>query len=383
MRAERPLLDPRSYRRVVVKVGSAVLSGAAGRARQLAIAEQIAALKAEGRQVVLVSSGAVASGMAKLGLKERPKTMPGKQAAAAVGQPVLMQLWEQAFAWYDLRVGQVLLTAEDLAHRHRYLNARHTLETLLEWNVVPIINENDTVMVDEIKFGDNDQLSALIASLVGADLLLVLSDIDALYDADPRMNPTASPVRYVERVDAEVMRMAGDTPGHAGTGGMRSKLLAAKKAQDAGIPMLLLPGEDPRSITRALQGEPVGTFFAGGNKRYSGRKLWLYQLPKPAGEIVVDAGAARALRQGGASLLPAGIREVRGNFGVGEAVRCLDAGGELIGVGLVNYSSAEIERIKGAKTKDIERILGYNHSDEVIHRDHFALAGELSPSDGS
>lgn len=373
-------MDPKSYRRLVVKVGSAVLSGAAGRARQLAIAEQIAALNAEGREVVLVSSGAVATGMAKLGLKERPKTMPGKQAAAAVGQPVLMQLWEQAFAWYGLRVAQILLTAEDLAHRHRYLNARRTLETLLEWKIVPVINENDTVMVDEIKFGDNDQLSALIASLVGADLLVVLSDIDALYDADPRANPAAKPVHYVEQVDAEVMKMAGDAPNRAGTGGMKSKLLAAEKAQAAGIPMLLLPGTDPRSIAGALRGEPLGTLFAGGNKRYSGQRLWLYQLPKPAGEIVVDAGAAKALRQGGASLLPAGIREVRGSFAVGEAVRCLDSSGQLIGVGLVNYSSAEIERIKGAKTKDIEGILGYNHSDEVIHRDYFALAGELSPS---
>ncbi|PZA07316.1 MULTISPECIES: glutamate 5-kinase [unclassified Meiothermus] len=383
MRPERPLLDSRNYRRLVIKVGSAVLAGAPGRARQLAIAEQVAALKAEGREVVLVSSGAVASGMAKLGLKERPKTMPGKQAAAAVGQPLMMQLWEQAFSWYSLQVAQILLTAEDLAHRHRYLNARRTLETLLDWHVVPVINENDTVMVDEIKFGDNDQLSALIASLVGADLLVVLSDIDALYDADPRTNPAAKPVRYIEQVDAEVMRMAGDAPNRTGTGGMRSKLLAAKKAQDAGIPLLLLPGLNPHSIAEALRGEPVGTFFAAGNRRYGGQRLWLAQLPKPAGEIVVDAGAAKALRQGGASLLPAGIREVRGNFGEGEAVRCLDPNGRLIGVGLVNYSSAEIERIKGAKTKDIAAILGYRHSDEVIHRDHFALAGELAPSSGS
>lgn len=365
---------------MVIKVGSAVLSGTSGRARQLAIAEQIAALRAEGRQVVLVSSGAVATGMARLGLKGRPKTMPGKQAAAAVGQPLLMQLWEQAFSWYDLKVAQILLTAEDLAHRHRYLNARRTLETLLEWKIVPVINENDTVMVDEIKFGDNDQLSALMASLVGADLLVVLSDIDALYDADPRTNPAAKPVRYVERVDASVMRMAGDTPGRSGTGGMKSKLLAARKAQDAGIPMLLLPGTDPSSIGAALRGEPIGTLFAGGRKRYSGQRLWLYQLPKPAGEIVVDAGAAQALRRGGASLLPAGIREVRGSFAAGEAVRCLDSSGQLIGVGLVNYSAAEIERIKGAKTKEVESILGYHLSDEVIHRDHFALAGELNPS---
>lgn len=370
-------LSAKTHHRIVVKVGSAVLSGPSGRRQQLAIADQIAGLRGEGREVVLVSSGAMATGLGKLGLHERPKTMPGKQAIAAVGQPTLMYLWEQAFGWYDLKVAQILLTAEDLAHRHRYLNARQTILTLLAWGIVPIINENDTVMVDEIKFGDNDQLSALIASLVGADLLILLSDIEALYDADPRTHPEAKPIHHVERVDALVMRMAGEEPGQVGTGGMRSKLLAAEKAQAAGIPTLLLPGTRPESIAQALRGETVGTLFAGGNRRYSGQKLWLYQLPKPQGEVVVDPGAAQALRQGGASLLPAGILEVRGTFGVGEAVRCLDAEGSLIGVGLVNYSAAELGRIKGRKTREIETVLGYKNTDEAIHRDHFALASEI------
>ncbi|MER3555743.1 MAG: glutamate 5-kinase [Meiothermus sp.] len=391
------------YRRLVVKVGSAVIAGRQGlqRERLENIAAQILSLRAEGREIVLVSSGAVASGVAKLGLRERPKTMPGKQAAAAVGQPVLMGAWAEAFAnargrgqGSGLRknlpphpeprtrnpaveIAQILLTAEDLAHRHRYLNARHTLETLLQWGILPVINENDTVMVDEIKFGDNDQLSALIASLVGADLLVLLSDVEALYDADPRSNPAAKPVPYVRQVDFEVLAMAGESPNGVGTGGMRSKLLAAEKAQAAGIPMLLLPGTQDNAVLEALAGEPIGTLFAGGNRRYSGQKLWLYQLPKPKGEVVVDAGAAKALRQGGASLLPAGIRAVRGSFGVGEAVKCLDDRGNLIGIGLVNYGSGEIERIKRAKTKDIEGILGYKHSDEVIHRDYFALGSEL------
>lgn len=375
--AERKPINAQNYHRLVVKVGSAVLSGAKGRQQQLEIAAQIAALRAEGREVVLVSSGAVATGLSKLGFKERPKTMPGKQALAAVGQPTLMYLWEQAFSWYDLKVAQVLLTAEDLGHRQRYLNARQTLETLLEWGIVPIINENDTVMVEEIKFGDNDQLSALIASLVGADLLILLSDIEALFEADPRTHPEARPIPFVERVDAAVLRMAGDSPGRVGTGGMKSKLLAAEKAQAAGIPTLLLPGHRPQSISQALRGEPVGTLFAGGSRRYSGRKLWLYQLPKPQGEVVVDAGAAQALRQGGASLLPAGIKEVRGQFGVGEAVRCLDTEGSLIGIGLVNYSASELSRIKGRKTREIEALLGYKNTDEAIHRDYFALASEL------
>lgn len=370
-------MPPQTYRRLVIKVGSAVLSGPAGRQQQLAIAAQIAGLRREGREVVLVSSGAMAMGLGKLGLTERPRTMPGKQAVAAVGQPTLMYWWEQAFGWYDLKVAQILLTAEDLAHRHRYLSARQTLETLLEWGIVPIINENDTVMVDEIKFGDNDQLSALIATLVGADLLILLSDIEALYEADPRTHPTAQPIHFVERVNAQVLQMAGDDPNRVGTGGMKSKLLAAEKAQAAGIPTLLLPGTRSQSIAEALRGEPIGTLFAGGNRRYSGRKLWLYQLPKPQGEIVVDAGAALALRQGGASLLPAGILEVRGQFGVGEAVRCLDERGHLIGVGLVHYSAAELRRIQRRKTQDIEAILGYKNTDEAIHRDYFALASEL------
>ncbi len=374
---DRRPLPLQTYRRLVIKVGSAVISGPGGRQQQLAIASQVAALRGEGREVVLVSSGAMATGLGKLGFKERPKTMPAKQAIAAVGQPTLMYWWEQAFGWYDLKVAQILLTAEDLAHRHRYLNARQTLETLLEWGIVPIINENDTVMVDEIKFGDNDQLSALIATLVGADLLILLSDIEALYDADPRTHPTARPIPYVERVDAQVLQMAGDSPNQVGTGGMRSKLLAAQKAQAAGVPTLLLPGTRPQSIAEALRGEPVGTLFAGGSRRYSGKKLWLYQLPKPQGEIVVDAGASGALRQGGASLLPAGILEVRGQFGVGEAVRCLDEKGNLIGVGLVNYSATELKRIRRRQTKDIEAILGYKNTDEAIHRDYFALVSEL------
>ncbi|RDI96098.1 glutamate 5-kinase [Meiothermus sp. QL-1] len=371
-------LPPTSYRRLVVKVGSAVLSGAGGRRHLLGIAAQVAALRAEGREVVLVSSGAQAMGMERLGLGEKPRTMPAKQALAAVGQPALMQLWEQAFSWYGHRVAQVLLTAEDLAHRHRYLNARQTLETLLSWGILPVINENDTVMVEEIKFGDNDQLSALIATLVGADLLVLFSDIEALFEADPRTHPAARPVPFVEEVDERVLGMAGEGPNRVGTGGMRSKLLAARKARAAGIPTLLLPGTRPESLPQALQGEPVGTFFAAGPRRYSGRKLWLYQLPKPQGEVVVDRGAARALQQEGASLLPAGILEVRGSFDVGEPVRCLDVEGGLIGVGLVNYSAAELRRIKGRKTQEIEAILGYKNTDEAIHRDYFALVSELS-----
>ncbi|MCS7173349.1 MAG: glutamate 5-kinase [Armatimonadetes bacterium] len=368
--------DPSTCRRVVVKVGSALIADPASRAIPR-LAGELAELRRGGREVVVVSSGAVALGTARLKLPTRPLSIPAKQAAAAVGQPLLMQAWAEAFGRHGLATAQVLLTAFDLADRARFLNARHTVETLLRWGVIPVVNENDTVAVEELKFGDNDHLSVLLATLVGADLLLVLSDVEALYDRDPRIHPDARPIRRVDRVDRELLARAGAEPGEVGTGGMRSKLLAAEKALAAGIPMWLLPGQRPHVIREALSGAPVGTLFWSAQRRYSGRKRWLYQLPRPAGELLLDAGAARALREEGASLLPAGILGVRGEFGVGDPVRCLDPQGRLVGVGLVNYSASEIERIKGAHTREIETRLGYKHSDEVIHRDHFVLAGDL------
>jgi len=288
----------------------------------------------------------------------------------------LMAHWEAAFAVHDLAIGQVLLTHDDMGDRGRFLSARHTLRALLDHGVVPIINENDTVATEEIKFGDNDQLAALIAGLVGADAAVILSDVDALYDADPRRVPTARPIPLVRRWDASYLDLAGGEAGELGTGGMRSKLLAAQKCLSAGIPLLIASGADPDVLVRALAGEAVGTLFAGRSRRFAGRKLWLAHLPRPAGDLVVDEGAARALREGGTSLLPVGVAAVTGHFGVGAPVRCLDPEGRLVGIGLVNYDAAEIERIRGCRTAEIEARLGYRHSDEVIHRDHFALAGE-------
>lgn len=373
------MTDAQAYRRLVVKVGSAVITGPDGLRQEVLdrLADELVELRAEGREVVVVSSGAVAAGTAQLRLAERPSTIPAKQAAAAVGQPLLVRAWGQAFRRHGLSVAQVLLTAPDLADRARFLHARHTLHTLLSWGVVPVVNENDTVVVEEVQFGDNDRLSVLVATLVGADLLVLLSDVEALFDRDPRIHPDAQPILWVERVDRTLLGFAGPAPNEVGSGGMRSKLLAAEKALAAGVPLLLLPGRRPGALRDALEGRPVGTLFWSSARRYGGRKLWLYQLPKPAGELLVDAGAARALRQSGASLLPAGIRGVRGQFGVGDPVRCLDPEGRLVGVGLVNYSAAEVELIKGLHSRDIEARLGYKHSDEVIHRDHFALASEL------
>lgn len=368
-------------RRLVIKVGSAVLTGPKGLNRVMIhrLSDQIAELRERDseREIVIVSSGAVASGLRKVGLTEKPRTIPQKQATAAVGQGVLMESWEAAFDKYDLLVAQILLTSEDLAHRHRYLNARNTLETLLDWGILPIINENDTVVVEEIKFGDNDQLSALIAGLIGAELVINLTDTQGLYDCDPRTYPNARLIPVVKRVDSKLLACATPLPGAVGTGGMLSKLSAARKCLASGIPMIIAPGRERDVLLRIFEGETLGTLFLPRKRIYHGRKLWLANLPKPAGDLILDDGAVTALQKRGKSLLPIGVREVRGNFGVGTPVRCLDEAGNIIGVGLSNYKSGEIESIKGRRSEEIEGVIGYKHSDEVIHRNNFVLAHEI------
>lgn len=367
-------------RRLVIKVGSAVLTGPRGLNRVMVhrLSDQIAELRerAHDLQIVIVSSGAVASGARKIGLTERPRTIPHKQAAAAVGQGVLMEAWEAAFEKYELLVAQVLLTSDDLAHRHRYLNARNTLETLLDWGILPIINENDTVVVEEIKFGDNDQLSALIATLVGADLVVNLTDTEGLYDCDPRLHITARLIPLVQRIDSKLLACAAPQPGAVGTGGMLSKINAARKCLASGIPLVIAPGKERDILLRLFEGEELGTFFLPRRRMYHGKKLWLANLPKPSGDLVIDGGAVRALRKSGKSLLPIGVRAVRGTFGVGAPVRCTDEEGNIVGVGLSNYKSGEIDQIKGRHSEEIETIIGYKHSDEVIHRNNFVLAGD-------
>ncbi len=368
----RPLADAK---RIVVKVGSAVLAGSTGllAERFAALARGVAALEQEGKEVVLVSSGAIAAGRALLG-RDRPRSLPELQALAAAGQPELMRAWKEAFA--PRPVAQVLLDAGDLADRRRFLNAKNTLETLLAWGVLPVVNENDTVMTEEIQFGDNDQLAVLIAGVVEAEAILLLSDVDALYDRDPREDPSARPVRVLDEVTPEVLAMASSRPGRAGRGGMRSKLFAAKRALDAGMLLWLLPGRDPDAILKAVRGEAIGTRFLPRGRRYGGRKRWLAQVPVTGGEIVVDSGAARALRERGASLLPVGVREVRGNFPAGSPVRVVDEEGRLVGYGLVEFGSETIARIRGLRTDEVRRLLGQEVPDEVVHRDHFALAEE-------
>ncbi len=379
----RANLAERRIRRLVVKVGSQVLTAEEGLNLEViaALARQIEDILGRGTQVILVSSGAVASGVRKIGLPGRPEELPRRQAAAAVGQAGLIMEYEKAFERYGRLVAQILLTSEDLSSRKRYLNARNTLNTLLEWGIVPVINENDTVSVEEIRLGDNDNLAAMITLLMDADLLIVLSDIDGLYDQDPRRNPSARLIPEVRAGHRQLERAAGDLPGELGTGGMRSKLSAARKVNTAGVPFVLARGTEESVLTRILAGEPLGTYFAPRAGRLARRKCWIAFSLKPRGSLGIDAGAVNALVRQGKSLLASGITVVRGEFAVGAPVTISGPDGEEIGVGLVNYSAADIRRILGLHSRHIRQVLGEKPYDEVIHRDNLAVLadGETPP----
>jgi glutamate 5-kinase len=362
-------------RRLVVKVGSGLISAGAG-----ADPERIGALAGEvadvrsGREVVLVSSGAIVTGMARLALGERPRSMPEKQAAAAVGQSALMRQYELAFAPHGLIVAQVLLTAQDIGDRTRYLNARNTLLTLLRFGVLPIVNENDTVAVDEIKVGDNDNLSALVASLVDADLLVLLTDVDGLYTADPRADTAARKLDTVSAVTDEIAGLVWDRVGRVSVGGMATKLQAAQKAAAAGIPMVIASGHEPGTLRRLLAGESVGTYFSPKADRLAARKRWIAFAVPPQGRLRVDAGALQALTRQGKSLLPSGVVAVEGEFSAGEIVAVVSGtDGKEVGRGLVNFDADEIRKIQGAQSREIEARLGYRSVDEVIHRDNLVI----------
>jgi glutamate 5-kinase len=367
----------RHTKRAVVKIGSNVLAGTGGlrRERVRALATEIAALSTANRQIVVVSSGAVAAGAARLeGSGRSAKRVEWRQAAAAVGQIGLMAAYERAFAAHDRHVAQVLLTHSDLADRRRYLNARHTLRTLLDLGVVPIVNENDTVAVEELNFGDNDNLSALTAALIEADLLVILSDVAGLYTVDPAVDPGAALVRVARADDEAVTCAAGPARTGVGTGGMASKLAAARKAAAAGIPTLIADGTREGVLGAIFDpAAESGTLLLADGDRLARRKHWIAYTLRPAGALHLDAGAERALARGGRSLLPSGVRAVEGAFGVGDCVRCLGPDGREFARGLVNYGAAELDRIKGAHTREIEQLLGYKASDEVIHRDDLVL----------
>ena len=362
--------------RVVVKIGSQILSSPEGieEGRIKGLVRDLAALHDQGKELVVVSSGAVAAGMTRLGVKERPKTVQQKQALAAVGQIRLMALYERYFSRFDKSVAQVLLTHEDLADRRRYLNAKHTLQTLLESSIITVVNENDTVAVEEIKFGDNDHLSSLVATLLEADLLVVLSDVDGIFDRDPRLHEGAQLIPLIADIKKSKKALSGESRSLYGTGGISSKISAAEKASAAGIPTLIANGLKAGVLLKLFDAqEEIGTLILPEENRMASRKHWIAYNLKPAGEIVVDQGAYEALVRKGKSLLPSGLKEVRGSFGVGECVRCLDPQGREFARGLVNYNAQELNQIKGLHTSKIEKVLGYKAYDEIIHRDDLVV----------
>ncbi|MCK5768873.1 glutamate 5-kinase [Algiphilus sp.] len=365
-------------RRLVVKVGSSLVTNQGKGLDGDAIAEwvgQITELLRAGVQVVLVSSGAVAEGRARLGMSQRPRTLHALQATAAVGQMGLVRAYENAFAQYGLNTAQVLLTHEDVAERSRYLNARSTLRTLLEWGVVPVVNENDTVSTDEIRLGDNDTLGALVCNLVEAEALIILTDQDGLYTRDPRQDDAAELIHDIGVSDPRLDDMAGDGMGALGRGGMRTKLTAARWAARSGASTIIAHGRRERVLVRLLEGEAeLGTMLHADEMRIGARKRWIAGQLQSRGVLHLDEGAVRALRGGGASLLPVGVRSVEGQFSRGDVVRCVAPDGAEIARGLVNYSAAEATRICGVPTREINDRLGYVGESELIHRDDLALS---------
>jgi glutamate 5-kinase len=365
----------REVKRVVVKVGSRLLSGEDGVVDQALISrivDQISVLKGEGIEVLLVTSGAIAAGRQELGMKTRPRSLPGLQAAAAVGQAILMHVYHEYFKKAGYCVGQILLTRDGLHHRDRHLNVRHTLQALLAEGVIPIINENDTVSVDEIKFGDNDRLAALVANLIRADLLILLTDVDGLLTS-PGPDRMREVIHQVDFITPEINGLIEDTANEHSRGGMRSKIEAAEIVTRAGGRVIIAGGARANVLTEIMEGKEVGTYFPTGFSRMRSRKCWIAFSCLEQGRIIVDSGARRALTEKSTSLLASGILEVEGDFEVGDMISIVDEDREEFCRGLVNYSSAELEKIRGEKTEKFESILGYKYYDEAVHRDNLLI----------
>lgn len=368
--------DFSNAKRVVVKIGSALLTDGGKGLNQAAIAvwvAQMAKLKQQGIEVVLVSSGSVAEGMVRLGLTSRPKALHELQAAASVGQMGLVQSFESNFQVHGLHAAQVLLTHDDLSDRKRYLNARSTLMSLLDYKVVPVINENDAVATEEIRFGDNDTLGALVANLIEADLLIILTDQLGLFDSDPSVNTDAVLIGQISSADLRLEAMAGESRSGLGRGGMATKVSAARLASRSGASTVIASGDVDNVITKVIAGEEVGTYLFANIEPIVARKQWLAGQLQAKGRLVLDAGAVEVLRKSGKSLLAVGIQAVEGHFSRGELVICLDSDGVEVARGLVNYKSEEVGLIKGRASSQFENILGYSDDDEVIHRDNLVL----------
>ena len=367
------LLNSKTF---VVKVGSSLVTNngeGLDRASIAAWAAQISTLVKQGKQIILVSSGAVAEGMQRLGWKKRPVEVNELQAAAAVGQMGLVQMYENCFSQHGLHTAQILLTHEDLTDRKRYLNARSTLKTLLDLNVIPIINENDTVVTEEIRFGDNDTLAALVANLIEADALVILTDQQGLYSADPRKDKDAKFINFESAGNVELEKMAGGAGSNVGTGGMLTKILAAKRAASSGAHTVIASGRETDVLIRLNLGEAIGTHLKASQMKTLAKKQWLADHLRTGGKLVLDDGAVKVLKTDGKSLLPIGVVDVQGSFERGDVVACVDATGSEIARGIVNYNSQEAARIMRKSSSEIEKILGYVEESELIHRDNLVL----------
>ncbi len=367
------------YHRIVVKFGTSLITGGSdhlNRDIMSSLVAQVAQLHKQGLELLVVSSGAIAAGRHKLGLTKERKGLPFKQVLASVGQSRLMQAYEELFGQHDITVAQALLTKADLSDRAGYLNARNTLLALLELRVLCIVNENDVVAVDEIegaRFGDNDNLSAMVANLVDADLLLLLTDTAGLYTADPHRHPNARLISRVERIDSEIERLAADTTNHLGTGGMITKIEAAKLATASGVTVVIADGREKDVILRLASGETLGTLFLPATSKLESRQRWMLSGLSTRGKLVVDSGAAMALKKQHRSLLAAGIRQIEGDFQRGDIVNIYDPEGSRLGCGITNYSSADINVIKGAHSRKIASLLGYDYGSEVVHRNNLVV----------
>lgn len=369
----------KNAKRIVVKVGSSTITHANGKpdfARMDRLARELSDLQNQGKEMILVTSGAVAVGVDRLGLTEKPKTIPGKQAAAAVGQGILMHTYDKFFSEYGQITAQVLITRQETVDRHRYINARNTFKELLKSRVIPIVNENDVVALDELKIGDNDNLSALVAGIVEADLVIILSDVDGLYTANPQTHPDAKLVSEVEEITPAIEASADGAGSSVGTGGMATKLQAAKNATTSGINLVIASGEELDSVTRILNGENIGTLFISRESRLQFRKKWLAFGARIKGKLTVDDGCAKALKKsGGCSILPVGIEAVEGEFEPGNTVSIINERGEELARGLSHYASDEIQKILGCHSDEIEVRLGHKAFDEVVHRDDLVIFG--------
>lgn len=369
----------KTAQRIVIKVGTSTLThphtGKLNLNQIEILVRQLVDLTYQGREIVLVTSGAVGAGLGRLGLERKPTLIMEHQALAAIGQGLLMQIYEKLFSDYDQLVAQILLTRSDVIDRKRYLNARNTILTLLKYHAIPIINENDSVATEELKFGQNDFLSALVAGLIEADLLIQLSDVDGLYTTDPHKNSSATLIPVIKEINSEILSMAGGSSTSCGSGGMKTKLEAAQMATSAGTAMVIMNGNNPARIQDIFKGKAVGTVFLSDQPPINSRKRWIAYGPQVTGEIQIDHGAEQALLKQGKSLLPSGITSIRGEFDEGDLIRIINLDGQELGRGLTNYGKEPLLKIQGKNSSEIINILGFKTADEVIHRDNLYLVG--------